>query len=471
MTETLIASPRDRVRRTFERRLPGRTIWPEDERYPAARTLWNAKIERRPAGIVQPRDEDEVATAVLCAREANLELAVRGGGHSLPGHSMSDGGITVDLSAFDHVLVDARARTARVGGGALLMDVATAAEPAGLALPFGHVSHTGVGGLTLGGGIGWIMRKYGLVVDSMRSARLVTADGQQVVASETENEDLFWAIRGGGGNFGVVTEFEFDLHPLGPEILAGLLLYPLEDAVEVLAFCRDFMDDAPRELTIYETFLTVPPIAPFPEDLQAKPAFGLGVVYAGPVDEASAVLRPLRAMTRPALDGLGPMTYTGVQTMLDDTAPHGMRNYSKSHWLRALPDEAIGKLTELHARVPSPMSLIIGARVGGAVADVPTQSTAFAHRGAYRLLWVVGAWWEGDDDEQIEWCRDVFDAMQPHSTGAVYVNALDADEGAERVRASYGDETWRRLVAVKSRWDADNVFRLNQNIGPEAAER
>jgi FAD/FMN-containing dehydrogenase len=347
----------------------------------------------------------------------------------------------------------------------LLNDVGEAAAPHALAMPFGHVSHTGVGGLTLGGGIGWVMRRYGLAVDSLRSAELVTAEGEVVRASEAENPDLFWALRGGGGNFGVVTEFEFDLHPFGPEAIGGLILHRLEDASDVLRFSRDFMETAPDELTVFETFMTAPPEAPFPAELQGRPVLGLGVLYAGPVAEGEKVLRPLRKFRRPALDIVASMPALAIQQMLDPTAPHGMRNYSRSHWLGELPDAAIEELVRRHADVPSPMSLVINGRMGGAVERVSREATAFGHRDANRLLLVVSAWWEGDDDEQIDWCQGIFDAMTPHSTGGVYMNFVE-DEGDRRVRAGYAEDIWLKLVAAKRRWDPDNVFHLNPNIPP-----
>ena len=449
----------------LDAKFSGRILRPGDRDYAAARRVWSASIDHRPALIVQPRTAQDVATAVLHAREAGLEIAVRGGGHSFVGHSMANGGITIDLCELREVAVDARTQVARVGGGALLLDVAQAAEPVGLALPFGHISHTGVGGLTLGGGIGWLMRRHGLVIDSLRSVELVTADGEILVASEVQNPDLFWALRGGGGNFGIVTRFTFVLHPFPAQVLAGVVVHRLEDAAEVLRLSRDFMDEAPRELTVFETFMTVPPVDPFPGELHGRPALALALGYAGPVEEAERAVRPLRTFGRPALDLVGPMTSVGLQMLLDPTAPPGMRNYMKAHWLGELPDTAIDNLVERHAGVPSPMSLIINARMGGAIEDVAAADTAFAQRDAYRLLLAVGAWWEGDDAEQIAWCRDVFDAMTPYSTGHVYVNFLGS-EGRERVRAGYGDAAWRRLVEAKMRWDPDNVFRLNQNIPP-----
>jgi FAD/FMN-containing dehydrogenase len=463
--EATLATRQDLDLARLKRRFEGELITAEDERYGAARRLWNAIPDRRPAVILQPRSARDVAAAILYARERELEIAVRGGGHSIVGHSMSDGGVTIDLSAMNAVEVDASARRARVGGGALLADLATATSPHGLVVPFGHISHTGVGGFTLGGGIGWIMRKYGLACDNVRSLELVTAEGELVRASAEDNPDLFWALRGGSGNFGVVIRFEFELQPFPTEVLAGMLLYPLEQAADVLRHCRDFMDEAPEELVVFETLMTAPPEPPFPAELQGRPALGLGIAYAGDLEEGARVLRPLREYGPPALDLLGPMSHPALQEMLDPTAPHGMRNYNKAHFLAELPDDAIDKQVELHADVRSPMSLIINARMGGAIDRVPPDETSFGHRDTYRLVWIVSSWWEGDDAEQIEWCRQVFDAMSPYSTGGVYVNALDA-EGPERMRAAYRDSVWTRLVEVKDRWDPDNVFRQSYNIPP-----
>jgi FAD/FMN-containing dehydrogenase len=463
MTSTIASH--DRALPRLEERFSGDVIRPSDPRYGAARTLWNAIVDRRPVLIARPRTAEDVATAILGARDAGLEIAVRCGGHSLSGQSMSEGGLTIDLSAMNAVVVDPSAATARVGGGALLNDVGEAAAPHALTMPFGHVSHTGVGGLTLGGGIGWVMRRYGLAIDALRSAVLVTAEGAAVRASDDENPDLFWALRGGGGNFGVVTEFEFDLYPFGPEALAGMIVHSLEDAAEVVRFSRDFMETAPDELTVFETFMTAPPEEPFPAELQGRPALALGVLYAGPIAAGERVLRPLRAFGRPALDLVGPMPAVAIQQMLDPTAPHGMRNYTRSHWLSELPDAAIDEQVRLHAEVPSAMSLIINGRMGGAVQRVSTEATAFGHRDANRLLLAVSAWWEGDDAEQIAWGKRVFDAMTPYGSGGVYVNFVE-DEGHDRVRAGYADDIWRKLVSVKDRWDPDNVFHLNANIPP-----
>jgi FAD/FMN-containing dehydrogenase len=451
-------------------RLTCELIGPSDERYDAARALWNGSVDHRPAAIAHPRSDAEVAEVLLRARDDGLEIAVRGGGHSMQGHSMSDGGLTIDLSTMNRVEVDGAGRRARVGGGALLGDVARAAGPHGLAIPYGHVSHTGVAGLTLGGGIGWIARRHGLTIDRLLAARVVTAEGEVVRASDEQHTDLFWGLRGGGGNFGIVTEFEFELCEHGPEVLAGMVLHPLERAADALRFSRDFMDQAPDEVTVYETFMTVPPGPPFPQQLHGKPALALGVVYAGDAGEGERLLRPLREFGPPALDAIGRMPVTGVQEMLDPTAPHGMRNHSKSQWLAELPDPAIERLVELHAAVPSPMSMIITSRMGGAVARVAPERTAFVHRDAYRLLWVVGAWWDGDDAEQVAWTRGVFDALTPYGTGGVYVNSLQ-EEPEARIRDAYSAAAWSRLVEVKDRWDPDNVFRLNYNVPPSARMR
>jgi FAD/FMN-containing dehydrogenase len=452
----------------LEEKFEGPIIRPGDPHYAASRALWNGLIDHHPAVIAQATNGDDVAAALLRGRDAGLEIAVRCGGHSHAGHSMSQGGLTIDLSGMNQVEVDPVACTAKVGGGALLMDVAKAGEPHGLAMPFGTISHTGVAGFTLGGGIGWVMRKYGLALDRVRSLRLVSAEGKQVTASDSENPDLFWALRGGGGNFGIVTEFEFELCPYGPQSLSGLVFHRYEDAADVMRFSRDFMETAPEELTVFEAFLTVPPQDPFPSELQGKLAFALGMSYVGPIEEAEKVVRPLREYGKPAGDLVGPMPTTAFGSLLDDSAPHGIHTHDRGHWLPALPDDAIETLVEQFADVPSPMSLLLNARVSGAVERVPQEATAFGHRDCHRLLWIIGQWFEGDYDEQHAWTERVYEAMKPFSSGAVYVNAL-ADEGEERIRAAYKNDIWKGLVEAKRRWDPDNVFRLNQNIRPDAS--
>jgi FAD/FMN-containing dehydrogenase len=307
------------------------------------------------------------------------------------------------------------------------------------------------------------MRRDGLAIDRLRRATVVTAEGEVVRASADEHPDLFWALRGGGGNFGVVTEFEFELAPFGPLVLAGMVLHPLEDAAAALRRSRAYMDDAPRELTVFETFITVPPAPPFPAHLQGRPALAIGIVYAGDLARGERVVAPLRGG---AFELLGFMPPTAVGRMLDPTAPHGMRNHSRAHWLGALPDDAVDTLVSHHARVTSPMSIVVTARMGGAMDDVADGETAWGHRGVHRLLWVVASWFEGEDAEHVQWCRGVHAAMAPYASGGVYVNALNEEGG---VRTAYADDVYARLATVKADWDPDNVFRLNQNIAPAQA--
>jgi FAD/FMN-containing dehydrogenase len=362
------------------------------------------------------------------------------------------------------VTVDAAARRAVVGGGALLGDLDGATQEHGLAVPAGQVSHTGVAGLTLGGGVGYLSRQLGLTVDSLVSAEVVTAMGE--TASADEHADLFWALRGGGGNFGVVTCFEFALHEVGPLVCAGALVYPFERAAEVLRASRAVMAEAPEELSIHEILLTVPEHPPFPEHLQGRPAILLSPVHLDSEEQARADLEPLRELG-PAFDLVGPMPYVALQSMIDDDTRHGLAHYGKSHWLAGYEDGLIDALVDRMTHVPSPMSHIITARMGGAIERVPSGDTAFAHRSAANLLWIIGLWEDpsADPEPHRAWVNDVFDAARPDSTGGVYVNALD-EEGPDRVRAAYGDETFERLRRVKRRWDPDNVFRLNQNIPP-----
>jgi FAD/FMN-containing dehydrogenase len=441
----------------------GELVEPQHPEYDAARRVWNGAIDRRPAAVARCADADDVAAAIGAARSAGLPLAVRGGGHSMPGHSVCEGGLVVDLCGLRSVSVDPARRRARVGGGALLGDVDRATHPHGLAVPAGHISHTGVAGLTLGGGTGWLMRKHGLTIDSLLEVEMVTADGRTVRASESEHPELFWALRGGGGNFGVVTEFVYRLHEVGPAITAGLLVFPFERAGEALRASRARMADAPDELTIYEVLISAPPAPPFPADLHGRPVAVIGVAHAGTPQEAERDLAQLRALG-PALDLVEPMPHVAMQTMLDDTAPPGLGQYSRYHWLTGMSDEAIEVVLEHFAWVPSPLSQVLMGRLGGAVARVPAETTAFGHRDAGNQLWIVGTWAEGDGHAERAWARGLHEATERFSTG-VYVNGL-GDEPGERVRAAYDAQAWERLVAVKDAWDPENVFRFNQNIPP-----
>ena len=444
----------------------GSTIERDDRGYEAARQVWNGTVDRYPALIARPRTPRDVAAAAQFARSHELPLAIRGGGHSIAGHSTCDDGVVVDLAALRRVSVDPVARRAWVGGGALLGDLDRATQAHGLAVPAGQVSHTGVGGLTLGGGIGYLTRAHGLTIDSLLSAEVVTAAGEVVRASADANPDLFWALRGGGGNFGVVTEFEFSLHEVGPLVYAGVFAFPFERAGEVLRASRDLMSDAPDELSIHEILITVPSHDPFPPELRGQPAVFLVPVHVGGEDRARADLAPLRGLG-PAFDLVGPMPYRALQSMIDHDNRAGLGHYSRSHWLAGFEDQLIDTLVERFAQARSPLAHVITARMGGAVTRVPADATAFRHRAAANLLWIIGYWPDPDDDATPHraWVDGVFDGAAPFGTGGVYVNGLDR-EGPERIRAAYGEDTFARLAALKQRWDPENMFRLNHNIPP-----
>ena len=435
--------------------------------YESARQVWNGSIDRLPVAIARCHDAEDVAAAVSTGVGLGLPLAVRGGGHSVAGHSTCDDGLVVDLSPMRQVRVDPEARLARVGGGALLGDLDRATQQHGLAVPAGQVSHTGVAGLTLGGGVGYLMRKYGLTIDSLLAAQVITAAGETVRASAGENEDLFFALRGGGGNFGVVTEFQFQLHEVGPVVHAGVLAYPFERAGEVLRASRDVMREAPDELSIHEILITVPEHDPFPPALQGRQAVFLVPVHVGHEKEAAEDLAPLRELG-PAFDLVGPMPYLALQSMIDHETRHGLGHYSKFHWLTGYEDALIDTLIDAFPEAPSPMAHLITARMGGAIERVPAGSTAFVHRSAANFLWIINLW--EDPQAEIEphrrWVNDVLEATRRHSTGSGYVNAIAPDEGPARVRAAYGEHTFSRLAEIKRRWDPQNIFRLNANIPP-----
>jgi FAD/FMN-containing dehydrogenase len=442
-------------------------IPPADGRYDGARRIWNASVDRRPALIARCATERDVALAIAVARERDLPLAVRSGGHSIPGLSVCDGGIVVDLAPMRYARVTPGDRRMVAGGGALLEDLARAGQDFGLAVPAGHISHTGIGGITTGGGIGWLSRRFGLTIDSLESARVVTAEGEVVEASEESNPDLFWGIRGGGGNFGVVTEFRFKAHPVGPAVLAGMLVFERERAHEVIAASRALQDEGVEDLTIYEVLATAPPVPPFPDHLQGKPMVALAMVWAGGIESGQAAIAPLRKLG-PALDLVAPMPYLAMQFMIDETAPHGLNQYSKSHWLSSFCEHAIEDVIEATRDTPSPLASVLLSRMGGAVSRVPAEATAFGHRDAHSIAWIVTGWPAGPAEPQREWVQRVWEAARPWSQG-VYVNAVGQGEGADRVRAAYAPATWDRLVEVKRRWDPENVFRLNQNVPPERA--
>ena len=453
--------------RDFAAGLRGVAIGPDDAGYDAARRVWNGMIDRYPALVVRAAAVGDVIAAIRFAREHDLVVAVRGGGHNVAGFGTCDGGLVIDLSLMKGIAVDPEGRVARAEPGCLLGDLDRATQVYGLAVPAGLISHTGIAGLTLGGGVGWLMRKFGLTVDNLLAVELVTAEGEVVRASATERPDLFWAVRGGGGNFGIVTAFEYRLHPVRPEVLAGLVIYPMAQARDAMRFGRDLATGAPDELGLMFAAITAPPAAPFPEELWGRPVFAVGVCYAGSVAEGEAVVRPLRGFGAPALDLVRPMPYAALQAISDPSAPHGRHYWEKSGNLRALDDDAIDAFLARGAEPTSPLSGVQVSLMGGAVSRVPIDATAFAHRDAAWIFTAIAAW-DGDDPapaRHVAWARGFEDVLAPWATGGVYVNAI-AGEGADRVRAAYPPATYARLARIKAEYDPTNVFRLNQNIAP-----
>ncbi|MGH3043129.1 MAG: FAD-binding oxidoreductase [Gaiellaceae bacterium] len=445
----------------------GPVIGPEDEAYDEARSIWNGAIDRRPACIARCTGVADVAAAVRFARERDLLVAVRSGGHGVGGHALCDGGLVIDLSPLKGIRVDPATRTARAEAGVLWGELDRETQLFGLATVGGIVTHTGIAGLTLGGGIGWLIRKHGATVDNLLSADVVTAEGEIVSASEEENADLFWAIRGGGGNFGIVTSFEYRLHPVGPIVLAGPVFHPFEDAPEVLRFYREFIAAVPDELTTIFELSVAPPLPFLPEEVHGKPIVMVGACYAGSPDEGAEAVRSLKEFGRPIADLLEPKPYLALQSMFDPFVPHGWHRYWKSVELPPLTDDAIDTLVE-HASAPtSPKSYTIVFQLGGALARVGQDETAFSQRDAAHNVNINAVWTEEDPDGErhIAWARDFFDAMQPHAGERVYVNFL-GEEGGNRVRQAYGARNYERLVELKRTYDPTNFFRLNQNIAP-----
>ncbi len=443
----------------------GELVLPDHAEYESARSVWNGSIDRRPAVVARCSGPADVVAAVNFARERGLLVAVRGGAHNIAGFGSCDGGIVIDLSAMKGTRVDPTAETARVEGGAVWGDVDHETQAFGLAIPGGVMSTTGVAGFTLGGGIGWLMRKHALACDTLRSADVVTADGRTLVASEDENPDLFWGIRGGGGNFGVVTSFEFDLAPVGPTVLSGLVLHPLDRAADVLAFHRDFIAEAPDELTTI-VILRVAPPAPFlPADVHGTPVIMVVGCYAGPVEAGEWVLDRLRRFGEPQADLYAPRPYVQFQSMFDGAWAPGFQNYWKAEYLRGFSDEAIEAIVD-HARtITSPLSDMKIAHMQGAVSRVPEEATAFGHRDAPLLLNINTRWTDpAESDRHVEWTRGFWEAVQPASVGATYINFM-GEEGEDRIRAAHG-LNYDRLVELKDRYDPGNLFRVNQNIRP-----
>jgi FAD/FMN-containing dehydrogenase len=443
-------------------------IAPDDPGYDEARRVWNAMIDKRPGLIARPRSADDVVAAVDHARERGLPVAVRCGGHSVAGKGVCDHGLLVDLSLMKGVRVDPVRRTARANGGVLWGEFDKETQAHGLATPGGRVTTTGIGGFTLGGGYGWLSPKYGLACDNLVSAEVVTADGRLLTASETENEDLFWGLRGGGGNFGIVTSFEFRLHPVGPTVVGGMLMHPLERAAEVLRAYRDYVDAGPDELATAFALFPAPPEEFVPEHLRGATVLGIIACHCGELEEGERRVGPLREIGPPAVDLIGPMPYTELQALLDPTAPPGWRWYNTGEHLSGLTDRAIDALVSHAPEGLAPLTQTIVFRHGGAVSRVDDAETAFGNRDAVYLLHPLAAWVQPEDDERhIAWLRELIREMEPFKTGGVYLN-FTPDEDA-RVPDAYGADKHARLVALKDKYDPDNLFRFNHNIRPSGS--
>jgi FAD/FMN-containing dehydrogenase len=469
MSDTIVPVLGEATIQELRESVRGEIFTPAGDGYEEACRVWNGAHDgRRPALVVQCTGAADVIAAVGFARGNDLPIAVRGGAHSIAGFSTCDDGVVIDLSPMSSVRVDPSARRALVGGGAVWADVDHETQAHGLATTGGLVSSTGVAGFTLGGGIGWLMRKLGLACDNLVAADVVTADGRLVHASATENADLLWGLRGGGGNFGIVTQFELQLHPVGPMVYAGPIFFSADADRDLLRAFRDWSEGAPDDVTAVVNLTTAPPLPVIPEAWHGKKVAALVAVSAGPVEEGEELVRQLRAVAEPVADLLGPMPYHVIQTLLDPLWPKGIHAYFKATNLARLDDELIDRLADVHLSAPGPQCEIHVHQMGGKVARVPDGATAFAERSMPFVLNAVTGW--HDDDAEVgdahrDWARAVIEAASEASTGRAYVNFLTDPDAA---RSSYGSETYERLVALKNAYDPTNVLRLNQNIEPDA---
>ena len=445
--------------------IKGRVLAPDDPNYDQARQIWNAMIDRRPAVIVQPADAADVGPAIQFARANALEISVRGAGHNIAGNAVCNGGMMIDFSNMRNVRVDAGKKRATAGPGATLADLDNATQQHGLATPVGINSTTGIAGLTLGGGFGWLTRKHGMTIDNLISAEVVTAGGKGLRASEKDNAELFWALRGGGGNFGVVTEFEFALHPVGPEILAGLIVFPFAQAKQVLTRYRQFANAAPEDLNVWAVLRQAPPLPFLPVNVHGEEVVVLPIFYAGAVAEGQKLVERLRTFGDVLGEHIGAQPYTQWQKAFDPLLAPGARNYWKSHNFTELSDGAFDAIIEYAGKLPSPQCEIFIGHIAGAANRVAPDATAYTHRDAKFVLNVHGRWDSpAQDASGVEWARAFFNASAPYASAGAYVNFMTEEEG-NRVAAAYGSN-YDRLVQIKRRYDPKNVFHLNQNIKP-----
>jgi FAD/FMN-containing dehydrogenase len=455
---------RDRIKE-LRNSIQGQVILPGEDNYEESRKVWNGMIERRPEAIIRCKGNRDVIQAVNFARGNQLLVSVKGGGHNVAGNAVCEGGVMIDLSLMRSARVDKEKKTVRVDGGCLLSDMDQETQAYGLAVPAGIVSHTGVGGLTLGGGFGWISRKYGLSVDNLLSADLVTADGELLSASGEENPDLFWAIRGGGGNFGVVTSLEFRCAHIGTEVFAGIIVHSFENAKDYIQFHRDYVRSLPDDMTVWMVIRHAPPLPFLPEEVHGRLIVAVPFVYLGEGKEGERLIKPLEQFATPYGSMMGMIPWRDWQTGFDALNSHFARNYWKSHHLEDLSDKCIESLLSFAGRFPTPSCEVFIPHMEGAPSRVSATETAYAFRTAPFILNIHARWEEAEQDSGcITWARDFFEETKPFAKG-VYVNFL-SDEGEARVREAYPEDTWNRLVEVKNRYDPTNFFSMNQNIKP-----
>jgi FAD/FMN-containing dehydrogenase len=449
----------------FKSQIRGEVVLPADPSYDEVRQIWNAMIDRRPGMIVRCAGASDVMQAVTLAREHKLVLAVRSGGHNIAGNAVCDDGLMIDLSQLKSVRIDPEKRRAYVEPGASLGDFDHEAQAFGLVTPLGINSTTGVAGLTLGGGFGWLSRKYGLTLDNLVSVDLVTAEGQFIHVSATEHPDLFWGLRGGGGNFGIVTLFEFELHAVGPEVLAGLIVFPAKQGPQVLNKYRDYVATLPEEMNIWVVLRKAPPLPFLPEEVHGQEVVVLAVFYAGDEQQGQALIEPLRSFGTPHGEQIGMMPYTAWQQAFDPLLTPGSRNYWKSHNFAALQDEALATIIDYAGKLPTDQTEIFIGLLGGETSRIAADTTAYAQRDAQFVLNVHARWEAPADDQRcIAWAREFFTASAPYATGGVYINFMTEEEG-DRVADAYG-AGYQRLIRLKEKYDPENLFRLNQNIKP-----
>ena len=451
----------------LKKNFTGQILTKDDKDYDEVRLIWNGMINKRPALIARCKNSKDVSLAVKFARNHNLLTSVRGGGHNVAGNAVCESGLMIDLSLMNNVSVDQKKMTAIVGPGCTLGNADTETQKYGMVIPAGIVTSTGVAGLTLGGGFGWLSRKWGLTCDHLISTEVVTAEGDIIKVSEEENRDLFWGLKGGGGNFGIVTSFEFSLRELGPEITGGLIIYKLEDAEKVISFYNEYISTAPREVTTVLVYRYCPP-APFvKEEFHGKPIFAIGALYAGKADKGLDVLKPIKHFGSPIGDGIVPKPFVTHQAMLDAGQPKGASYYWKSEYLKQIPQSLSEKFVEQTINMSSNTSIIAAFQLGGAITDIGEDETAYSFRDAEHVININTQWQNNSESEKhIGWARKTQQLTAPYSMGSGYINFASADETQERVAATYGQKKYEKLVNLKRKYDPSNFFRLNQNIIP-----